>query len=73
MGGFPKGTRLKADKDMHRCHFTVNLREDERDDFFGLCRDWEQPMSVCIRKCVKIVCQMPEDERNALWRKVSWN
>ena len=55
MRGHKVGTQLKADEDKHKHHFTVNLKDDEMDDFFALCRENDEMMSVAIRKCIKIV------------------
>lgn len=71
MRGHKVGTQLKADEDKHKHHFTVNLKDDEMDDFFALCRENDEMMSVAIRKCIKIVCGMPKAERIKAWMKVS--
>lgn len=67
MRGHKVGTQLKADEDKHKHHFTVCLK----DDFFALCRENDEMMSVAIRKCIKIVCGMPKAERIKAWMKVS--
>lgn len=68
MTGFPKGTRLKADKDLHRNRFTVMLTDDQRKDLYKISQEWDDLFSVVFRKCFQIVCMMDEQERKkAFW------
>ena len=71
MGGFSKGKRLKKDEDLHRHRFTVLLTDAEQDELFDLANEWNDLFAVVFRKCFKIVCALPSDERWRLWRKVN--
>lgn len=69
MAGFPKGTRLKEDKDMHRHRFSTHLTDAELQDLYWLSNKWDMAFAVVFRKCFNIVCAMSDNERDrALYR-----
>ena len=69
MTGFPKGTRLKADKDMHRHRFSTHLTDAELEKLYWLSNKWDMSYSVVFRKCFNIICDMTDNEmERALYR-----